>query len=264
VRIVRIIHERSTLDSVRVTGGEPLLYPPLPELIAEIKGAGIGRVTVTTNGFLLKKRLPELLHAGLDAVNISLDATTRRGFEEITGGRSLSGVVEGIDAAAASGLLTRINSTIMRGMNDSEILPLLCFAKERGVTLRYIELMSMGPLRGDLSARIVTKDEIVKIIESEYPVWPIERSPGETAQYYDAGGYRFGIIQNASDPFCRDCDRLRLDSQGVLYGCLSDPVGQRIENPSGEEMDAILLRALAQKQRDRFLGSDLSMKHIGG
>ena len=260
------LRERLPLDTVRLTGGEPLLYPGLAALIGGIRGMGIDKVRLTTNGFLLERMAPALKEAGLDALNVSLDAIEEDVFRRMSRRHSVIRIIQGIDAAVAAGLKVKINSVMMKGMNDSQLLPLLEFAFARGLTIRFLEVMAMGHLHDHAGRYLVTQDEILKIIGDRYRFSPQPRSASATARYWQTeDGHRFGIIANESEPFCRDCDRLRLDSSGHIYGCLSS--NQPIELPLGgtdEDWNQRLRQALAQKQELKFVGSDLSMLYIGG
>ncbi|HXB06276.1 MAG TPA: radical SAM protein [Puia sp.] len=264
--IIRRLREQLPLDTVRLTGGEPLLYPGLATLIQGIRAAGIDAVRLTTNGFLLERMAPALKEAGLDALNVSLDAVDEDVFRRMSRRHSVGRIIQGIDAAIAAGLKVKINSVMMKGMNDSELLSLLEFAFSRGLTIRFLEVMAMGHLHDHAGQYLVTQEEILGIIGGRYHYSPEPRAESATARYWvTEDGHRFGVIANESEPFCRDCDRLRLDSSGHIYGCLSS--NQPIELPlagTDEDWNQKLQQALAQKQELKFVGSDLSMLYIGG
>lgn len=264
--IIRRLKERLPLDTVRLTGGEPLLYPGLASLIRGIRTTGIDVVRLTTNGFLLERMAPALKEAGLEALNVSLDAVDEAVFAQMSRRHSVQRIIRGIDAALAAGLKLKINTVMMKGMNDSQLLPLLEFAFDRGLTIRFLEVMAMGHLHDQAGRYLVTQEEILQRIGEQYRLTPEPRAESATARYWTTeAGHRFGIIANESEPFCRDCDRLRLDSSGHIYGCLSSnrPIEIGLAE-TGEEWDEKLKSALAQKQELKFVGSDLSMLHIGG
>jgi cyclic pyranopterin phosphate synthase len=264
--MIRRLKGQLPLDTVRLTGGEPLLYPGLASLIRGIRGAGIDAVRLTTNGFLLERMAPALREAGLEAMNVSLDAVEEEVFARMSRRHSVSRIIKGIEAALAVGLNVKINSVMMKGMNDSQLLPLLEFAFSRGLTIRFLEVMAMGHLHDHAGRYLVTQEEILERIGEHYRITAQPRAAAATARYWTTeAGHRFGIIANESEPFCRDCDRLRLDSSGHIYGCLSSNQPITLgEAETGEEWEAKLKTALAQKQELRFVGSDLSMLHIGG
>ena len=264
--IIRRLHEQLLLTTIRLTGGEPLLYPGLTALIRGIRAAGIPDIRLTTNGFLLERHAAQLKEAGLEAVNISIDAVDEAVFFEMCRRHSVDRVIRGIDAALGAGLTVKLNTVVMKGLNDSQILPLLGLAFSRGVKLRFLEVMAMGHLHQGAGRFLVSQEEILRIVGTRYRLEPLARVAAATARYWRTDeGHEFGIIANESEPFCQDCDRLRLDSQGRIYGCLSSnhPIGLELEE--GEETWARkLAAALEQKQPLRFTGSDLSMLRIGG
>lgn len=264
--IIRRLHEQLQLENIRLTGGEPLLYPGLASLIAGIREAGISSIRLTTNGFLLERQAAALRNAGLEALNVSLDAVDEGVFFRISRRRSAARVIAGIDAALRAGLDVKINAVVMRGMNDSQILPLLDFAFSRNVKIRFLEVMAMGHLHHQAAQYLVTQEDILHAIGERHRIEPLTRKPSATARYWKTEQDQvFGIIANESEPFCKDCDRLRLDSHGRIYGCLSSnhPLHLDLEETEQEWNDK-LKTALEQKQPLRFTGSDLSMLRIGG
>lgn len=260
------LHRQLQLKTIRLTGGEPLLYPGLVELIRGIKALGIPRIKLTTNGFLLERLALPLKEAGMQSINVSLDAIDEEVFFAMSRRHSADRIIRGIDAALAAGLNVKLNTVAMKGINDSQLLPLAAFAAERGLRIRYLEVMAMGHLYAQADRHLLTQNEILEILSSRYVLTPLDREASATARYWQAqGGPVVGIIANESEPFCRDCDRLRLDSSGNIYGCLSSnhPISLGLEETE-EEWGQKLQQAMAQKQLVRFTGSDLSMLQIGG
>ena len=264
--IISRLHGQLRLENIRLTGGEPLLYPGLATLIRGIRAAGIPSIRLTTNGFLLERQAAQLKEAGLEAVNVSIDAVDEDVFFQMSRRHSVERVIRGIDAALRAGLAVKLNTVVMKGLNDSQILPLLGMAFSRGVKLRFLEVMAMGHLHQDAGRFLVSQEEILRIVGTRYRFEPITRMPAATARYWRTDeGHVFGVIANESEPFCQDCDRLRLDSQGRIYGCLSSnhPIGLELQEEE-ETWTRKLEAALEQKQPLRFIGSDLSMLRIGG
>lgn len=264
--IIRRLHGQLGLENIRLTGGEPLLYPALAPLIRGIRAVGIPAIRLTTNGFLLERQAAVLRDAGLEAVNVSLDAVDEAIFFQMSRRHSAARIIRGIDAAIQAGLDVKINAVIMKGINDSQVLPLLDFAFSRGLRIRFLEVMAMGHLHADAGRYLVSQEEILHVVGGRYRLEPLTRTASATARYWKTDeGHVFGVIANESEPFCRDCDRLRLDSQGRIYGCLSSnqPIGLDLREGE-EEWQQKLAEALAQKQPIRFTGSDLSMLRIGG
>ncbi|MBS1602176.1 MAG: radical SAM protein [Bacteroidetes bacterium] len=260
------LHRQLQLSTIRLTGGEPLLYPGLVDLIRGIKAIGISSIKLTTNGFLLERLALPLKEAGMQSINVSLDALDEDVFFAMSRRHSVDRIIRGIDAALAAGLNVKLNTVAMKGINDSQLLPLAAFAAERGLKIRYLEVMAMGHLYAQADRHLLTRDEILDILSRRYVLTPLDREASATARYWQAqGGPVIGIIANESEPFCRDCDRLRLDSSGNIYGCLSSnhPIALGLEETE-EEWGQRLQQAMAQKQLVRFTGSDLSMLQIGG
>jgi cyclic pyranopterin phosphate synthase len=260
------LHERLNLRTIRFTGGEPLLYKELPALIRGARQLGISDLNLTTNGLLLEKQVPVLKSAGLTAVNVSLDATDPITFLLMAKRRGLDQTLKGIDAALNAGIAVKINSVIMKGLNHNQVIPLLKYAAERQIIIRFLEIMAMGHLHGKTNEHFFSQQEILKLISTQHRFSPIKRKPGSTANYWQTEeGNIFGIIANETQPFCTDCNRLRLDVYGNIYGCLSsnNPVSIK-DILETSVLDLRLKEALAQKQSIKFTGSKLSMLHIGG
>ncbi len=266
------LHTQLRLDTIRLTGGEPLLYTGLLQLIKGIKALGDAEtgstpgIKLTTNGFLLERLALPLKEAGLRSINVSLDAVDEDAFFRMSRRHSAERIIRGIDAALAAGLDVKMNSVVMKGINDSQVLPLAELAASRGIRIRFLEIMAMGHLFDQADRYLLTQDEILAILSERYTLTPLDRTASATARYWKTGeGQVIGIIANESQPFCRDCNRLRLDSSGNIYGCLSSnhPIPLSLKE-SEAEWGTKLQSAMAQKQALRFTGSDLSMLHIGG
>jgi cyclic pyranopterin phosphate synthase len=269
VYAVKKIHELTGLETVRLTGGEPTLYKDLIPIIKEIRSIGIENIKMTSNGYLLKEMIPSLVEAGLNKINISLDAISRDGFNKISGRKNLEKILEAIDKGLEYGIEIKINAVILKNVNDDQIVPLFDFSKERNITLRFLELMQMGPLHKakEFEKYFVSEKEILNNLAAHTTFTPILRRPSDTANYWiSEEGYKFGIIANESSPFCGDCNRLRLDSFGNIYGCLSNDAALSIRYELNDEnkLREKLMEALSYKQELKFTGSAISMMAIGG
>lgn len=264
--IIERLHEQLQLETIRLTGGEPLLYHELVTLIRGIRSIGISQIKLTTNGFLLERLAGRLKEAGLESINVSLDAIDEAVFFRMSRRHDAQRIVGGIDAALSAGLSVKINTVVMKNMNESQIIPLLELAISRQIPIRYLEIMAMGHLHDQSEKYLITRDEILETIAENYRFEPLGRAGSATASYWQTeDGHRFGIIANESEPFCQDCNRLRLDSQGNIFGCLSSnhPIALQKED-NGKHLHGKLQEALLQKQTLRFTGSELSMLDIGG
>ncbi len=261
------IHQNTPLKQIRFTGGEPLLNPHSIQLIRYAKSLGIADVGLTTNAWYLEKHILALKEAQIDSLNISLDGIDDKVINSIAGHSKAHQIKETIILAKEAGLPVKINAVIIKGKNSNQIMPLLEFARLHDITLRYIEFMPMGQLQHSKEQLLIVQNEILERINSRYNFTPVQRKKGATANYWQLSeGGTFGIIANHSSPFCSDCNRLRLDSAGHIYGCISSSKGYDLKEAleSGKDIKPLFQQAMNQKQTQTFTGSALSMKYIGG
>ncbi len=218
------------VEKLRITGGEPLVRRDLPELIAMLAGlrkadGGPLDLTLTTNGSALRALAGPLAEAGLRRVTVSLDSLDDAVFGAMNGiDFPVERVLDGIAAAGEAGLAPiKVNMVVRRGINESSILPMAAWARERGVILRFIEYMDVGHSNGWRLDEVVPAAELVETIGRVWPIEPADPSyRGEVAgrwRYADGGG-EFGVIASVTQPFCRDCTRARVSADGRIYTCL--------------------------------------------
>lgn len=223
LRLARLFVTELGITHLRVTGGEPLMRKDALECIAAfntLRAHGLERIALTSNGVLLARHADALAAAGLDDVNVSLDAVTPGVFRALTGGE-LAPVLDGIRRARDRGLPVKLNAVVIRGYNDGEILPLADWACAEGLPLRFIEFMPLDNMRLWREDRVVRGDEILAALRKRHRVEALEPEPHAPARYYRiAGGARLGLITSVSNPFCASCDRIRLTARGELYACL--------------------------------------------
>ncbi|HWO96246.1 MAG TPA: GTP 3',8-cyclase MoaA [Bacillus sp. (in: firmicutes)] len=213
------------VKKIRLTGGEPLMRKDLPLLIEKLVAIeGIEDIGLTTNGVYLVKHSAALKAAGLQRVNVSLDALDDELFKKINGrGVSTKAVLNGIDAARKAGLEVKVNMVVKKGMNDHEIIPMVSYFKEKGITLRFIEFMDVGSTNGWNFEQVVSKKEIYEKINAVYPLEPVDPNYfGEVAKLYRYKGTNaeVGFITSVSESFCSSCTRARISAEGKLYTCL--------------------------------------------
>jgi len=215
------------VTTFRLTGGEPLLRRDVVDVVrrlAAIEGpAGRVEVAMTTNGIRLPELLPALVDAGLRRLNISLDTLRRDRFHELTRRDRLDDVLDGIAAAAASGLHPlKLNAVAMRGVNDDELADLVAFAGDHGAEMRFIEQMPLDVGHTWDRVRMVTRDEILAALAVRWTLTPVPGRGGAPAERWllDGGPRTVGVIASVTAPFCGDCDRLRLTADGQLRNCL--------------------------------------------
>ena len=260
-RLARIFVEFG-VNKLRITGGEPLLRTDLHKLIAMLTGMpGLEDLTLTTNAFLLPQQAQQLKDAGLQRVTISLDTLDDEVFKEMNGrGISIDRVLKGIDAAAAAGLAPiKINAVVQRGVNDHTVVDLARHFKNSGHIVRFIEYMDVGNRNGWKWDQVVPAAEIVQQIDAEMPLEPVDSNyPGEVAnryRYRDGQG-EIGVISSVSQPFCANCTRSRLSTDGKLYTCLfaSTGVSLRDEMRAGASDDDLrnLITRIWTRRTDRY------------
>ena len=214
------------IESVRFTGGEPLLRRELPEMIALAKRThGIEDVALTTNASLLARRLPDLLDAGLDRINVSLDAADAEAFREATGGGTIQQVWDGIEAAEQAGLTPiKLNAVVVRDINDDQLVPLAELTRDRPWHVRFIEYMHLNNAEPEAYRdRFVSGAESRERIEAALgELEPVPTDPSAPARLYRAKGFAgaLGFIDPVSKPFCGACSRMRVTSDAKLRPCL--------------------------------------------
>ena len=210
---------------VRLTGGEPLLRKDVPSLVARIKKIpGIREVVMTTNGVLLKHFADELKKAGLDRINVSLDTLNRENFKRITGLDKLNDVLEGIDAAVNAGIApVKVNTVLMKGYNDHEVLDLVEFAVRRTFQIRFIEWMpTSGEIHSMQRSRFLSVESAKKAVEEKCGLIADDSNPHSPARSFHIQGTssKIGFISPLSNAFCSMCNRLRLKANGMMKTCL--------------------------------------------
>lgn len=214
------------ITRVRITGGEPLLRNGVELLIERLsKIEGLESIDMTTNGFLLGPKAATLNAAGLRGVTVSLHSLKPDRFARISGVNALPTVLDSVSKAAQTGLRPlKINSVAIRGYNDDEILDLVDYARSMNTSIRFIEFMPLDGLDIWDQDKIVTGQEILGIVRSKHSLVPMGRADGETASIwkFSDGHGELGVITPMSEPFCDDCDRLRLTADGRLLSCLFD------------------------------------------
>ena len=275
-RLARLFVGRYGVDSIRLTGGEPMVRAGLPILVAKLADLGAD-LALTTNGSTLRAHAAQLADAGLRRINISLDTLRRDRFVELTRRDELHRVLDGIDAALEARLdPVKINVVLMRGINDDEVVELAHWGRDLGVHVRFIEFM---PLDGDdrwSREIVVPQAEIIQRIDEVLPLEPIVRGhePAERFRYLDGGG-DVGVIASITQPFCDTCDRVRLTADGQLRACLFavEETDLRVllrGGASDDEVAAAIERTVSAKwaghmiQRVDFIRPSRSMSEIGG
>jgi len=244
---------------VRITGGEPLVRKDVVELVGGLSQLGkLKRLGMTTNGYYLEEKAAALKAAGLYSITVSLHSLRASRFFGVTKRDAFTKVISGLRAAKNVGFENvKINTVIIRGYNDDEILDFADLARHEGMVVRFIEYMPFDGKKMWEESKVVTGKEILERISSKYEVVPLEREPGSTSDNYrfaESDG-EFGIITSISKPFCGDCDRIRMTADGKFVPCLF----------STQQFDvATMLRANASDQEiSEFFQRSLKLKSPG-
>ncbi|MEW6198483.1 MAG: GTP 3',8-cyclase MoaA [Planctomycetota bacterium] len=274
--IVHWLATRHGVHHVRLTGGEPLLHPHLIPLVERLSRLGdVHELTLTTNGQALAQQAATLRAAGLDRVNVSLDTLDPQRFAQVTRGGNIQRTLAGIEAVVAAGLTpVRINVVVQSGLNDRELADIAAWGLARGGTVRFLELMPIGPLAHVIDRYLVSAAEILARLSERFQLRPIPASAGQPAVDYAATSDNLrgvvGIIAPATRPFCAQCRRLRVTARGQLITCLHDDRrydlrrwwdGHRLDYAGA---DTTLRAALADKPVAGFVAQSACMRSLGG
>jgi cyclic pyranopterin phosphate synthase len=269
------------VTKIRLTGGEPLVRHNLHELVRQLaRMPGVEDLALTTNGIQLDQQAAALKRAGLRRLNISLDALREEVFEEIARRPGLHKVLEGIQAAIDAGFKRiRLNAVSIRGLTETEIVPLAHFARQHGLELRFIEYMPLDADGNWSYDDVLGGDEVRAIIDDQVaallPVGDQDPSQPATDYEYQDGGGRVGFINSVTHPFCSACDRLRLTAEGQIRNCLFSTVewdARAVMRSGGgdEQLAELLVSCVAAKKAGHgidtpdFVRPERAMYQIGG
>jgi cyclic pyranopterin phosphate synthase len=278
-RVVGLLAAMGVHD-VRLTGGEPLVRRDFPSLAAMLASLpGIRDLSVTTNGFLLERDAESLVRAGIHRFNVSVDSLQRDRFFEITRRDALPQVLRGLELLGSfpEAHPIKINAVGIRGFTEDEVLPFAEFARRTPFQVRFIEFMPLDADHAWTPDQVLTGAEIRAAIEAVYPLEPEPREPSSTARVYrfaDGQG-RIGFINPVSEPFCSDCNRIRLTAEGKLRTCLfslreTDLRAPLRDGASDRELERIIREAVWRKELKHHVGEPgfvqpaRTMSAIGG
>ena len=278
-RVVRVLAEMGVHD-VRLTGGEPLVRRELPSLVAMLAAIPeLHEIALTTNGYLLERDAGALVEAGVTGFNVSVDSLQRERFAEMTRRDALERVLRGLEALAAypEAHPIKVNAVAMRGFTEHEVIPFAQFAREHPYEVRFIEFMPLDADHAWSADDVLTGEEVRAAIHAVFPLEPEPRKPSSTARSYrfaDGRG-RIGFINPVSEPFCGDCNRIRLTADGQLRTCLfslreTDLRAALRAGAGDDELEEIVRNAVWRKELKHHIGDPgfvqpaRSMSAIGG
>jgi cyclic pyranopterin phosphate synthase len=282
-RIARVCVERYGFEAIRLTGGEPLVRAHVPRLVEMLSGLDVD-LALTTNGVKLPELAHDLAAAGLRRVNVSLDTLQRDRFIALTRRDELDRVLAGIDAALDAGLTpVKINAVVIRGINDDEVVDLAKFGRDRGVGVRFIEFMPLDAQGEWSNDKVVPAREILDRIDAAFPIADVAAAhvePAERWEYTDGRG-DVGVIASVTEPFCDNCDRVRVTAEGQFRTCLfaieEFDLRAELRAPGGlaaadldDRLAAVIERAVGTKWSGHRIGQvdfirpGRSMSQIGG
>jgi cyclic pyranopterin phosphate synthase len=263
------------IRKIRLTGGEPLLRPKLPDLVARLSAIGQVRdLALTTNGVLLAEAAKALHDAGLRRLNIHLDTLDRERFRQITRRDDFGRVMAGLESAKKTGYdVIKINAVAIKGLTEADVIPLVRFGRENGIEVRFIEFMPLDAQDIWSMDRVLTADDMIAMLQREFG--PLEAVPdadprAPATEYRFADGYRMGFIASVSRPFCMNCNRLRLTADGKLRYCLFANEETDVRHLSADELEAAIRSTVWQKwigheiNRKSFVAPQRPMYSIGG
>jgi GTP 3',8-cyclase len=269
------------IKKIRVTGGEPTIRPKMEDLISSLsKIRGIESVSMTTNGLLLREKAKQLKEAGLTSVNISLDTFRADRFKSMSGIDGLNQVLASIQTADDAGLKLKINTVVVRGWNDDEVVDFARFTRSMGYTVRFIEFMPLDGRGIWGSNLVVSKREIIERINRDIQeLVPLKSDISDPAMLYSFldGKGTIGFIPSITEPFCQYCDRVRITSEGMFMTCLFANAGYDLKillrsKKSEDEIKRYILECIKKKPegivsmiRSNALRPSLNLMHrIGG
>ena len=282
-RVARICVEKFGVDSLRLTGGEPTVRAHLPQLISKLAALRLPDgtkpdIALTTNGATLRNIALELRNAGLDRINVSLDSLKPERFFAMTRRDELHNVLAGIAEAQIAGFSPmKVNAVVERGANDDEILDLVRYGRDNNVEVRFIEFMPLDATNEWERNKVVSQDEIVATIAAEFPLELMPArgaAPADRWRFLDGKG-TVGVIPSVTHPFCGDCDRVRLTSDGQFRTCLfatdESDIRTLLRNGGTDEEIAELIQVAVgakwaghQINQVNFIRPNRSMSQIGG
>ncbi len=255
----------SGIDEMRISGGEPTLREDFEDIVSGLSALPLLKLGVTTNGFLLEKKLTFLKNTRCQHINVSLDSLNEKKFNEITKTPHFETVRTAIIKAKETGFFVKVNVVLMRGLNDDEVFDFLDFSATHQIEVRFLELMKIGPRHQKHSRMFVSAKEIIGRIEKrEQLILQSVNRDSTSFNFITSSSARIGFIASESLPFCGFCSRLRLTATGILRACLMSEAGVNLRGVSKSEYQKLLCAVMEMKPFERIDSIRQPMYQIGG
>jgi len=254
------------VDELRLTGGEPLLRPEFIEIAQKLSDLKVKKYGLTTNAETLDQFLPDIKkYTQLQSFNISIDSLDPDNFKRITKNGNLDKVLNGLHQALSMGYSVKVNAVLMRGINDHEWESFVNFSKNTGISVRFLELMKIGPMEHEYQEHFMPASQLIQTIREKHDLAPIDVPKDNTSfDYQLSNGAKIGFIASETQSFCGQCSRLRLTANGELRPCLFKDTGSSLRNLSDREFSKTVNEVAQLKPTARIESIEQPMYAIGG
>lgn len=264
IDIAAILNENG-IDEIRVTGGEPTIREEFEEIIVGLSELPLKKLGLTTNGYILEKKLPFLRKTTCNNINISLDSLNEEKFKKITKYGMFNRVYSSIMKAKDMGFAVKVNMVLFRGFNDDEVFDFIKFSAKNDIEVRFLELMKIGPAYEMNPEYFISASEVINLIREREILTKIKvRNDSTSFNYHTSSGGKIGFIASESLPFCNSCSRLRLSATGKLRACLMSEKGINLRGRDKDEYREILNSVISMKPYERLNYIEQPMNQIGG
>ena len=253
------------LEQIRITGGEPTLREDFRDIVLRLSSLPLNSLGLTTNGWNLTKELDFLNDTNCKHINISLDSLSKLTFYRITRRDHFEKVLDSVLSAKRLGFHVKINTVLMKGINDHEIFDFIRFSAEHGVEIRFLELMSIGQVKGSKDDLFISASDIIQRVSTREELTPKQSECDSTSfNFKTASGANIGFVASETLPFCHNCSRWRLSADGFLRACLMSEKGIYIRNVKPKDYKVKMNELLTMKPYKRINRTDQDMYKIGG
>lgn len=261
--ICSILTENFGVDELRLTGGEPTIRPEFENIVTKLDTLKVKKYGLTTNGFILEKKLDFLKNTNCKNINISLDSLKKDKFNQITKSTYFDDTFKAIIKAKELDFNVKVNTVLLKGINDEEIFDFITFSAKYNIEVRFLELMKIGEARNN--PLFISAKEIIDIIRTKEKLTSLKVSQDSTSfNYKTSSNAKIGFIASESMPFCTSCSRIRLSATGKLRACLMSEEGINLKGKTKEEFSEILQKVIAMKPNYRLPEINQTMNQIGG